>query len=218
MNMPSEESYRRYVAALIAGDRHACRTELEAWLESGIDVRSLYEELFRRSLYAVGTLWERSRISVATEHLATAITESLLNLVYPRLFNRTPAGRSAVVACTVNEYHQIGGKMVADIFELHGWRGYFLGPDVPKKDLLALIAEKRPDAVSLSLTLFYNLTALLETARAIRAAFPSLPVLVGGQGFRHGGRERAEQIPGVRHIASLADLEAWIESEWPHAC
>jgi hypothetical protein len=25
-----------------------------------------------------------------------------------------------------NEYHQIGGKMVADIFELNGWRGYFV--------------------------------------------------------------------------------------------
>ena len=70
-----------------------------------------------------------------TEHLATAISESLLNLTYPRLFAQPRNGKSAVVTCVSNEYHQIGGKMVADIFELNGWRGHFLGANMPEADL-----------------------------------------------------------------------------------
>jgi MerR family transcriptional regulator, light-induced transcriptional regulator len=212
-----EEAYTRYLEALLAGDRQRCHEEFEAWLTDGTDLRTLYEDLVQRSLYEVGIRWEQGRVSVATEHLATAITESLLNLVYPRLFSQPRLGKSAVVTCTANEYHQLGGKMVADIFELNGWRGYFLGANTPPRDLLALIREKRPDVVTLSVTVYFNLEAMLQTAAVVRAEFPAVTILVGGQAFRWGGRERAEQIPGVRYLSSLAELELWMKSPAPHA-
>ena len=198
--------------ALIAGDRQRCREIFASWLAAGVDLRPLYQEVIQGSLYEVGELWQRGRVSVATEHLATAITESLLNLVYPRLFSQPRVGRSAVVTCTANEYHQIGGKMVADIFELNGWRGYFLGANTPVRDLLNLIQEKRPDVVALSVTIYYGLDSLLNTAAEIRTQFPTVPILVGGQAFLWGGRERAEQIAGVQYLPSLAQLESWMKT------
>jgi methanogenic corrinoid protein MtbC1 len=206
-----DAAYRRYLDGLLANDRQQCRLSFEQWLESDPGLRSLYEDLVRRSLYEVGDRWERGRISVATEHLATAITESLLNLAYPRLFAQPRIGKSAVVACVANEYHQIGGKMVADLFELNGWRGYFLGANTPVRDVKELIAEKRPDAVALSVAVAFNLDTLVTVAAEIRAAFPELPILVGGQAFRWGGRERVERLSGVRFLASLGELEAWIK-------
>jgi methanogenic corrinoid protein MtbC1 len=202
--------YRQYLDALLAGDRRRCREIFENWLAADTDLRTLYEERLQRSLYDVGERWERGQISVAAEHLATAITDSLLNLVYPRLFGRPHSGRSAVISCAANEYHQIGGKMVADWFELHGWRGYFLGANTPLRDLLDLIRDKRPAAVALSLTVYFQLDSLIATAVAIRSEFPGVPVLAGGQAFRWGGRERVERIPGVCYLASLTELDAWI--------
>ena len=206
-----DAAYRRYLDGLLANDRQQCRLSFEQWLESDAGLRSLYEDLVRRSLYEVGDLWERGRISVATEHLATAVTESLLTLTYPRLFAQPRMGKSAVVACVANEYHQIGGKMVADLFELNGWRGYFLGANTPVRDVKELIAEKRPDVVALSVAVAFNLDTLVTVAAEIRAAFPELPILVGGQAFRWGGRERVERLSGVRFLASLDELEAWIK-------
>ena len=214
---PTGEAYARYLEALLAGDRRRCNEQFGAWLNADTDLRTLYQDLIQRSLYDVGVLWEQGRVSVATEHLATAITESLLNLVYPRLFSQPRLDKSAVVTCTANEYHQIGGKMVADIFELNGWRGYFLGANTPMNDLMDLIREKRPDVVTLSLTIYFNLEMLLQTAAAVRAEFPTVPILVGGQAFRWGGRERAEQIAGVQCLTSLVQLESWMKSPTPHA-
>jgi methanogenic corrinoid protein MtbC1 len=211
MPFASEETYRSYLDGLLTNDRQQCRASFEQWLESDAGLRSLYEDLVRRSLYEVGDLWERGRISVATEHLATAINESLLNLAYPRLFARPRVGKSAVVACVADEYHQIGGKMVADVFELHGWRGYFLGANTRVHDVKTLIADKRPDVVALSVAVVFGLGSLVSAAADIRAAFPDVPILVGGQAFRWGGRERVERLPGVRCLASLRELEAWIE-------
>jgi MerR family transcriptional regulator, light-induced transcriptional regulator len=211
-----EEAYRRYLASLLQGDRPKCGEIFAAWLEASAELRSLYQDLVQRSLYDVGELWERGRISVGTEHLATAITESLLNLAYPRLFAQPRVGLSAVVACVANEYHQIGGKMVADLFELRGWRGYFLGANSPLCDVCALIREKQPEVIALSVTVAFSLDSLLRAAEEIRQAFPAVPILVGGQAFRWGGRERVEDIPGVRCLTSLDQLDAWIAARPTH--
>ena len=211
-----EEAYRRYLEGLLTNNRQQCRVCFEQWLAATPELRTLYEDLVRRSLYEVGDLWERGRISVATEHLATAISESLLNLTYPRLFARPRLGKSAVVTCVANEYHQIGGKMVADLFELNGWRGYFLGANTPVRDVQALIAEKQPDVVALSVASAFSLDALISGAGEIRAAFPKVPILVGGQAFRWGGRERVERLPGVRCLLTLSELETWIEEDEKH--
>lgn len=212
-----EASYQTYLSALLSGDREQCRACFEHWLAATPDLRVVYQDLVQRALYAVGERWEQGKVSVASEHLATAISEGLLNLAYPRLFASPRKGLTAVVASTANEQHQLGAKMVADVWELHGWRAHFVGANTPQADLLALLHQVDADAVALSLTVYSNLPALLQTATAIRAEFPHLPILVGGQAFRWGGRERVEQIAGVRWLASLAELEAWLESRDAHA-
>ena len=211
-----ESVYRAYLDGLLAHDRQQCREHFKQWLEADAGLRSIYDDLVRRSLYEVGELWERGRISVATEHLATAISESLLNLTYPRLFAQPRNGKSAVITCVPNEYHQIGGKMVADVFELNGWRGYFLGANTPVGDVITLIAEKRPDVVALSVATSFGLAEVIRAAAEIRAAFPALPIMVGGQAFRWGGKERIERLPGVCCLTDLGALEAWIKEHGNH--
>lgn len=211
-----EASYQTYLSALLRGDREQCRACYEHWLAATPDLLVIYENLVQRALYAIGEQWAQGKVSVATEHLATAISEGLLNLSYPRLFAAPRNGRTAVVASTASEQHQLGAKMVADLLEWHGWRAHFLGANTPQPDLLNLLRQVRADAVVLSLTVYFNLPALLQTASAVRAAFPDLPILVGGQAFRWGGRERVEQIAGVRCMASLTELESWLESRGSH--
>jgi methanogenic corrinoid protein MtbC1 len=179
-------------------------------LDLDIDIYRLYVNLFQQAMYEVGELWEMNRISVATEHLATSITEGLLILVYPRIFGAYHNGRKAVIACVANEYHQLGGKMVADIFELHGWDSYFLGANTSPEKLLRLIDEKKPDLIGLSLAIYSNLDNLLNVIEIVRATFRELSILVGGQAFRRGGTELVSRYEGVTYIPCLRDLESRI--------
>jgi len=208
----ADAGYERFLDALVAGDRQQCVDIFESWLAEGTDLRVLYQDRLQRALYEIGVLWEQGRVSVATEHLASAITEGLLNRVTPRLLAMPKSGKSVVVTCAANEYHQLGGRMVADFFEMNGWRSYFLGANVPVAEVVALITQKQPDAVALSLAIYFNLDTLLETARSIRAAAPAIPILVGGHAFEDGGREQVESIAGVHLLASLQDLEAWLKA------
>ncbi|THB78734.1 MAG: cobalamin-binding protein [Desulfobulbaceae bacterium] len=202
-----EKLYQHYFDALIKGDKATCNEIIMDLLDKDVDIRTIYIDLFQRSLYQVGELWERNKISVATEHLATAITEGLLGLLYPRVFGAEHNGKKAVVSCAVNEYHQIGGKMVADIFEINGWDSHFLGANTPLDSLLEHIQEFQPDVLALSLSMYSNLPKLLKTTDTIRGNYLHLDIVFGGQAFRWGGQDDMLKILRTQYFPSLIDFE-----------
>lgn len=199
--------YSRYLQLLLAGKRQECHDIVKGLLDKNIDIKELYINLFQRSLYDVGSLWEHNKISVAVEHLATSITEGLLTLAYPTIFFTEKIGKSTIISCIANEYHQIGGKMVADIFELHGWDGYFLGANTPFEDLCSLIDDKQPDLVGLSLSVYQNINNLISVTERLSLIYSNLKIIVGGQAFRHCDSRCVEVFKNVQYIESLYELE-----------
>jgi methanogenic corrinoid protein MtbC1 len=204
--------YDRYLSQLLAGNRIECRSIVNELLAANIDIRDLYLHLFQQSLYRVGELWESDRISVATEHVATAITESLLNMLYPELFAGERVGNRAIISCGVNEFHQVGGKIVADILELNGWDSFFLGANTPAQDLIRYIDERQPDLLGMSLSIYFNMPALVETIAEVQKSFPRLDMIVGGQAFLWGGAEVVKNYPNVTLVQSIAELEQLIRA------
>ena len=200
--------YQTYLASLLAGDKEACLNIVTTLLEEKIEIRKLYADLFQKSMYRVGELWEKNEISVAREHLATTITENMLSISYPHLFTGIQSEKKVIISCTTNEYHQLGGKMVADIFELRGWDAHFLGANTPVNDLLKFIDEIHPDLIGLSVAVYFNVPALKVTLEAIQAHFKSLDILVGGHAFVWGGTGVLKKYPGTNYFESLVELEA----------
>jgi MerR family transcriptional regulator, light-induced transcriptional regulator len=97
--------------------------------------------------------------------------------------------------------------MVADIFELNGWDGYFLGAGAPESELLALVDEKKPDLLCFSLSVYASLPGLVKLLERVRSEFAEVPVFVGGQAFRWGGIDQVTVFSGVRHVSSIFELE-----------
>lgn len=203
--MITESLYQEYLTLLLGGKRVACGRMVQALIDQDIDIKTLYTDLFQKSLYAVGKLWEFNKITVAKEHLVTAITEGLMNLVYPKLFEKETSkqNKKVVISCTANEFHQIGGKMVADIFELNGWDGHFLGANTSVEHLLEHIQEIKPDLVGLSISVYFNSPSLKNGIEAVRANFNHLEIFVGGQAFNWGGKEMIKNYSRTEFIPSL---------------
>ena len=209
----TEHEYHEYLKALLAGDRARCTTIAQGLLDRGVDARDLYLNLFQRALYEVGSLWEEHKISVAVEHLATAITERLLTLAHSRIFSGPRRKRSVLIACAPGEHHQLGGRMVADLFEMYGWQGDFLGANLLVSDLLNMVTARKPDMLGLSVSLDCNLPAMLAAVDAITSAHPELPILVGGQAFRGGASEALKPYLNVTWVSSIEQLERTISAK-----
>jgi len=205
------ERYQEYLRALLAGRRNECLGYVRALLAEGVAVKTIYERLFRPALYDVGRLWETNRISVAVEHLATSITEFLMTTLYPQIFAGPRIGRSVVVSCVPDELHQVGAKMAADLFELHGWDGYFLGASTPLPDLVAFVQEKKPDLVGLSVSLYGHLPVLADLLDDLSRGLPAQAFIVGGQAFSWGETTIPEDFPRTTLVRDLDQLETFIE-------
>lgn len=197
-----------FYKALIAGNRQKCAEIAQLLINSDASVLEIYELVFRDSLYRVGEMWELGKISVATEHLASALVENLLNEFYYKILSEKKYGRNAVVACVENEQHQIGCKMVADVFEMNGWTAHFLGANTPTKKIVGFVKALNPDMLALSMSLYFHLPALEQMIQAVRAESPKLPIIVGGQGLTRGGDAVLTKYAGVRHIIGLQEIAA----------
>jgi len=106
--------------------------------------------------------------------------------LFPLVFDgdRPTAGK-VVAVCVAGELHEIGARMVADLFEMNGWDTVFLGADVPPASIVDTLVETEADVLAISATLAANLghvSGLIEIVRA-EPACAGVRVLVGGAAF-----------------------------------
>lgn len=175
-----------YLQALRAGDRRAAFGVLDKALDEGAELSALYLDVVQPAMREIGRLWQDNALTVAEEHLATAITESAMNRLFERVFvwrdTRTP---TLLAACAAEERHQLGLRMLCDLLEMEGWETTYLGASVPIESLVGLVQARQPDAVAISATIAPHLPRVRDAIQAIRAApLPRQPVIVvGGRAF-----------------------------------
>lgn len=172
---------RRFLAAQLAGDRRAASYVIAEGLEGGASVSDLQEEVLRGAQHEIGRLWQENVVTVAQEHMATAIA----NLVLVQLFERaTPArrnGKQITLACVEGETHELPARLAADALDLAGFNVRYLGANVPMRSLVTLLERDPPALVALSVTLGFHVPALRETIASIRETLGAIPIAVGGR-------------------------------------
>jgi MerR family transcriptional regulator, light-induced transcriptional regulator len=201
-----------FLNALLEGNRNASSKIIFDLLKSGRDIKDVYENVIKPSLYQVGELWEYNKISVATEHLASAIVEAILNELYHEVISKEKKAGKVIVSCVEKEYHQIGIKMVSDIFEANGWNSYFLGANTPAKELISFAKIIKPDIIAISMSIYFHLPTLVMMIQKIRAELPDIPILVGGQAFSRGGQDTLKKYSNVIYLRDLYSIDAFIKN------
>jgi methanogenic corrinoid protein MtbC1 len=172
-----------YLSAQLAGDRRRALQLITAYAQAGDDVRHrLRRDVVGAAQAEIGLLWQHNRISIAQEHMATAISHLALAEIFRQEHPAASVGHKVVVACVDGELHEFPARLVADELDLAGFDVRFLGASVPLKDLLAFIAAERPHLVVLSATMAFHADAVRQAVNAIRQATGGeLPIAIGGQ-------------------------------------
>jgi MerR family transcriptional regulator, light-induced transcriptional regulator len=179
------EVFNAYLTALRSGDRRSAFTIAFDAHQRGADLRSLYLEVFQPALREIGHLWEQNEVTVAEEHLATAITQSIMAGLYTQNMLAAERGHHMLAACAEMERHEVGLRMLCDFMDFEGWTTTFLGASVPRASLARMVCERRPDVLALSASITPHLTHLRATIEAVRAACGAQQplILVGGRIF-----------------------------------
>lgn len=173
---------KRYLAAQLRGDRReALRIVISDGLERGASVSELSDDVVGEAQREIGTLWQRNELSIADEHMATAISNLVLAQLYEHAAAPPRNGKKVLVACVEGELHELPARLVADALDLAGFSVRYLGASVPTDSLLEMIAAYEPDLVALSTTMAFHITALREAVKRIREATGGhVAIAVGG--------------------------------------
>jgi methanogenic corrinoid protein MtbC1 len=172
-----------YLLALLEGDRvRASRLILDAVQDSS-SVPDLYLRVLLPAQQEVGRMWQAAEINVAEEHFATSTTKAVLAQLRLRAPLQAPNGKTLLAAAVMGNQLDIGLQVVADFFEMAGWRVIQLGPDMPIPDLAQAVDFYQPDLLALSVSLHTQLVTLTETIQAVRRGPRGavVKVLVGGR-------------------------------------
>lgn len=171
----------RYLEAQLAGDRReAVRLVLEEGLARGIAVSALQSGVIQEAQREIGRLWQQNRISIAQEHMATAISQVAVSRLFEEARPDPAVGVRVLVACVEGEMHEFPARLVADFLELAGFEVLYLGANVPTDDLVKMLREELPGVLALSLTMSFNAPSLRSAVERVRAEWPDLPIVAGG--------------------------------------
>ena len=176
---------QEFLHDLLAARRKDAAEKVMNAFRDGQTIPDIYTELLQESLYEVGRLWEANQITVADEHMGTAITQFIMSSLYEHLEVSDVRRGRAVVTGVQGEMHQVGANMVSDVLEADGWQVMFLGADVPPESIVQSVKKHQADLLGISVTLYVNLPRVVELIAMLgRELGPKTPrILLGGGAF-----------------------------------
>lgn len=182
--MPSElwPEAEVFEAALLAGHQHEALAVVTRCINGGRGLVEVELHVIRPSLYHIGDKWQANQVTVAQEHIATAIVESVMTAGLLLSPPPPPNGKRALLACVAGNNHTVGLRMVCDAFQLTGWDVQYLGANVPTGALVQQAVEWKPHIVGLSVSFVRQLPAAREVIAQLekRLGGTRPTVIIGG--------------------------------------
>ena len=151
---------------------------------------TLARDLLAPTLAEVGALWHEGKINVAQEHLlSSSIKRMIFALI--QVYQSQASGPALVFGALNPERHELGLLMTCLIAAAQGCRCYYLGPDIPREDLLHAVTNLVPRALVLSLILNPPDPSFIEDLTRLREGMPNNTELwIGGEGIASLGSDR----------------------------
>ena len=179
-----ETEVRQYLDSLLQKNSRNTLFMIQQFYQKGIPLNDLYVEILAESMRRIGEMWHTAQITVDTEHYCTSMTQMAMAQLYPVLFSTERKDKTVLCVCPGTELHEMGARMVADLFENDGWDSIFLGAAVPEDAIMDSIRENNPDLITLSVSMPQHLMDCQALVERIHKEFPNLRIAVGGNAFR----------------------------------
>lgn len=187
------------LVALLSGDEGAVLGLLRQAREKGADLAEISRGILEPALAQVGEMWHRGELTEAEEHLATALVARGVAVLGAGIPTPSPGSPRILFACLAGEFHDLGTRIAAEVARENGWDAENLGANVPRAALLRFVAQRRPQAVGLSVSLCAHVPECLKVCEELRHELPELKLIVGGFAFRHdpalAGAVQADAVP-----------------------
>ena len=180
---------RLYLLHLFEREEEAAARVVLDLQERGRGTTSIYERILAPALAEIGRMWHLREATVADEHFATGATRMIMAELRRNAPREPRVGRSCLCTAVGGDLHDLGIRMVADVFEFAGWDAECLGADMPAEEIVAALESRvtgRFDLLAVAANTMLGLRPTADLIAAVResGAGKGVKVLVGGLPFR----------------------------------
>lgn len=193
-------------AALSAAHRLDA-AELHAVLERAavsLGVPGFLDQVVAPSLQEIGRGWTEGTVSIAQEHLATAVFRRVLGWLL-QVYEVNHSAPRLVVATLPRQRHELGAMLAAAAAASQGWDVTYLGADLPVAEIVAAARQVSANGVALSIVYPAVDPILVSDLQQLRAGLdPRAAILLGGSATLHD-HDRLASV-GTQVVNSLAEF------------
>lgn len=160
-------------------------------------------------LEKVGILWQTSRINPAQEHVASCVIRQKLIAAIDALPLAARSGPLYLLLLPEGEFHELGLLFVYYLLKKRGVPVMYLGANMPAKDIVYVVEQKRPAAIYLHLSSYPVKQNFHKLLHQLSERTHQLPMLLSGS----LANEYRKPLPAnVQTLRSLAAVTAHINS------
>ena len=192
------------VAAIEAFDCAAANAQLGR-LAAVLSVSELVSEVVLPLMRLVGERWHAGTLTIAQEHMTSAILRSLLGGMVRTYAPKTETVR-LMFATPAGDMHEFGILAAAMLAVDRGFEAVYLGPNLPASEIVAAAGRTRPRAVILGIKQVEKPVETVAELSEIAAELPDWTELW------LGGDDARKFLPAVGHPLVCA-LESFEELE-----
>lgn len=178
-----DEEVNEFYTSLLQGNHKKCAQICKQKLnEKGGTLEDIYCNIIKPAMYRIGNEWEKGKITVAQEHLASAISTKVTTDVYANYEKQKKKKGKVVVATPAKENHALGALMVANAVEIAGYNVTYLSIKASEKEILEALKSEKPEVLCLSVSMANNILRARTLIKKIRAIdnLQEIKIIVGG--------------------------------------
>ncbi len=188
--MENNNMLEKYLNSLLLGDRQSARKIIAEAMQCGRPAVNVYMDLIWPIMLEIDKLSRADRITPAQEHLASRINRTIVDQLQNKLPRKEAKNKKVVVCSADGENNELGGQIIADLFESDGWDVKFLGGGMTSEDIMSFVHEFRPQFLVIYGTKPQQapaIRALIDRIRQINAISDMKIMLSGGIFARNEG-------------------------------
>jgi len=173
----SGKSRKQLYKKLTDGDINSCVQIYDYYIKI-FNSADFFDKILKPVMYQIGDEWVNNKISIATEHVASNVAQTLVKIIMDR--GTTSGSKKKILLCVpVGEEHHLGCDVIETFLTSKGYKVFNMGTSIPSESVLHFIEHNKPDLVMVSITLEDNLKAGQRLIKKIRDNF-KVPIVVGG--------------------------------------
>ena len=206
--LPSAESFSELL--LSDNEAEAAAQLIDAYLQNNT-LATIFDETVTKAMHRVGDLWFNGTITIADEHLATRVMLNALQALRGIVVPGQATGLRAVTCGVEGDLHELPVHLAEIILESEGWDIWNLGPNTPLFTLRDMVAQKKPDLVSISARSIVDLDRATTEYAQLRKIMEKIngTTVLGGEVFRD--LNLRQRFPAEFYAESFAGLSAFVK-------